>query len=95
MSLTFTLTGKASTLSTNFFPPITLDGEWEVGLLNFEAYNSIHNLINGEVTIRQDITKSFVNRHAQESIESKFLNTEAAKEGGKSFQNSDHKFSRW
>jgi hypothetical protein len=38
MSLTFTLTGRTS---ADYFPPISLDGEWVVGLLGFETYNSI------------------------------------------------------
>lgn len=61
MSLTFTLTGKSSTLSTNFFPPIELDGEWEIGLLNFEAYNTIPNLMKGEVWSKLDVTKDLEN----------------------------------
>lgn len=46
MSLTFTLTGKSSTLSVDYFPPIELDagGEYEIGLLSFETYNSIPNV---------------------------------------------------
>lgn len=44
MSLTFTLTGRTSELSADHFPPIPLDGEWVVGLLGFETYNSIPNI---------------------------------------------------
>jgi hypothetical protein len=44
MSLTFTLTGKTSELSADHFPPISLEGEWVVGLLGFETYNSIPNI---------------------------------------------------
>lgn len=46
MSLTFTLSGRSSILSTQFYPPIDLeDGvDYSLGLINFEAYNSIPNI---------------------------------------------------
>lgn len=45
MSLTFTLTGKSSVLSTSFFPAIDLnDGNYELGLMAFETYNTIPNV---------------------------------------------------
>ena len=44
MSLTFTLTGRTSELCADHFPPISLEGEWVVGLLGFETYNSIPNI---------------------------------------------------
>lgn len=53
MSLTFTLTGTASTLTTTLFPAIPLDGEWEVGLLNFESYNSIPNITKGAIFVKE------------------------------------------
>lgn len=53
MSLTFTLTGTVSTLTTTFFPTISLEGEWEVGLLNFESYNSIPNITKGSIYVKE------------------------------------------
>lgn len=45
MSMTFTLTGKSSTLAVNFFPSIDLsDGDYELGLTNFETYHTIPNV---------------------------------------------------
>lgn len=46
MSLTFTFTGTESTLSADFFPALELDSDstWEIGLLNFESFNSIPNV---------------------------------------------------
>lgn len=56
MSTIFTLTGIDDTLSADFNPPIFLDegSEYVLGLLNFETYNSIHNVTedNNEFTIR-------------------------------------------
>lgn len=47
-SLTFTLTNNSSTLSYNFNPPIYLDEdssvEYEIGLANFDTFNSIPNV---------------------------------------------------
>jgi len=61
MSLTLTFTGNTSVLTTDFFPPIHLNGEnWSCGLLNFEAYNSIPNvddtnncihIVEGKITV--------------------------------------------
>lgn len=46
MSLTFTLTGQSSLLTYNFNPPIYLDDdmEYEIGLANFDTFNSIPNI---------------------------------------------------
>lgn len=45
MSLTFTLTGKSSSLAANYFPAIDLnDGNYELGLMAFETYNTIPNV---------------------------------------------------
>lgn len=46
MSFTFTLTGKSSELNYDFNPPIYLDDdiEYELGLVNFDTYNSIPNI---------------------------------------------------
>lgn len=45
-SYTFTLTGKSSELSCNFNPPIFLNESrnYELSLLNFDAFNSIANV---------------------------------------------------
>lgn len=51
MSFTFTLSGNSSVLSSQFFPPISLKGEWEIGLLNLETFNSIPNLYQCIVTV--------------------------------------------
>lgn len=51
MSFTFTLSGCSSTLQSQFFPPLCLHGEWEVGLLNLETYNSIPNIKNGDFLV--------------------------------------------
>lgn len=46
MSTIFTLSGKKSTLSADFNPPIYLDddSEYVLGLLSFETYNTIPNI---------------------------------------------------
>lgn len=45
MSLTFTLTGKKSVLSVQYFPPIDIsDGDYELGLIDFETFNTIPNI---------------------------------------------------
>lgn len=46
MSFTFTLTGNSSELNYDFNPPIYLedDIEYEIGLVNFDTYNSIPNI---------------------------------------------------
>lgn len=44
-SITLTLNGKSSELQAKYFPPIDLsDGNYECGLINLEAWNSIHNV---------------------------------------------------
>jgi hypothetical protein len=45
MSMTLTLTGRSSVLAANYFPAIDLsDGEYELGLTDFETYNTIPNV---------------------------------------------------
>lgn len=44
MSRTFTFSDTRSILSAEFFPPIELDGDYEIGLLSLETYNSIPNV---------------------------------------------------
>lgn len=45
MSYTFTLSGRDSILSTNIYPPITLDeGIYVLGLIDFVTYNTIPNV---------------------------------------------------
>lgn len=49
MSLTVALSGKSNVLSANFFPFIDLsDDDYEIGLLSFETYNTIPNIIKNE-----------------------------------------------
>lgn len=49
MSLTFTLKGRSSTLSANFYPPIQLDPRYNysIALVGFYTYNSIPNIEEG------------------------------------------------
>ena len=45
MSLSLTLTGRSSVLTVNYFPPLDLsDDSYELGLANFETYNTIPNV---------------------------------------------------
>ena len=45
MSLTFTLTGKSSILAASYYPAVDLsDGDYELGLTDFETYNTIPNI---------------------------------------------------
>lgn len=45
MSLTFTLTGKSSILSVSYFPAVDLsDGDYELGLTDFETYYTVPNV---------------------------------------------------
>jgi len=45
MSLTLTLTGKSSVLAVSYFPAIDLsDGDYELGLTDFETYHTIPNV---------------------------------------------------
>jgi len=45
MSLILTLTGKSNVLATTYFPAIDLsDDDYELGLMNFETYNTISNV---------------------------------------------------
>ena len=45
MSLTFTLTGKSSILAVSYFPALDLsDGDYELGLTDFETYYTIPNV---------------------------------------------------
>lgn len=45
MSFTLTLTGKSSALTVGYFPAIDLsDGDYELGLTNFETYHTIPNV---------------------------------------------------
>lgn len=45
MSLTLTLTGKSSILAVSYFPAIDLsDGDYELGLTDFETYHTIPNV---------------------------------------------------
>ena len=45
MSLTLTLIGTTSILTASYFPVLDLsNGEYELGLANFETYNAISNV---------------------------------------------------
>ena len=45
MLLTLTLSGKSSVVTVSYFPTIDLnDSEYELGLTNFETYNTIPNV---------------------------------------------------
>lgn len=46
MSYTFSITGKSTTLTQNYNPPIQLDqnASYEVALLNLETWNSLQNI---------------------------------------------------
>ena len=41
---TFTLSGRTSVLQAHYNPAIRLDGNYEIGLINFETYNAIPNV---------------------------------------------------
>jgi len=45
MSLILILTGKSNVLATTYFPAINLsDDDYDLGLMNFETYNTISNV---------------------------------------------------
>ena len=43
-SFTITLTGTEPELKSVFFPPIELDDDYVIGLVDFQSYNSIFNV---------------------------------------------------
>jgi len=43
-SFTITLTGNDPELKSVFFPPIELNGDYVIGLVDFQSYNSIFNV---------------------------------------------------
>src|SRR5436190_14230215 len=43
-SFTIACTGKSSILESKFFPPIQLDGKYQIGLKNLYTYNAIFNI---------------------------------------------------
>ncbi|EFN73383.1 hypothetical protein EAG_12508 [Camponotus floridanus] len=50
MSLILTLTGRSNVLTASYFPPLDLsDDDYELGLTNFETYNTIPNEIRYEL----------------------------------------------
>lgn len=49
MSFTLTLRNKSDQLRDDLFPPLT--GGWKVGLVYFEAFNTISNLPDTQITI--------------------------------------------
>ena len=44
MSFVLKLSGNTSVLKANYFPPIILDGEFEVAVISMETWNSIANI---------------------------------------------------
>jgi len=49
MSRKLTLIGKSSVLATTYFPAKDLsDDDYELGLMNFETYNTISNVSNNK-----------------------------------------------
>lgn len=46
MSYTVTLTGNSSVLHANFLPPLELDDFYTLGLLSFDTYNTIPNIVD-------------------------------------------------
>lgn len=66
-SITLTLTGKSSHLSTEFFPSIDLsDGDYECGLIDFISFNSIPNV---------DHTNNLFYFHGDDKPQSSIKNT--------------------
>lgn len=49
MSETFTLTGTGSYLSTNYYPPVALNADYEytLGLIGYWTYNALRNIYPG------------------------------------------------
>ena len=43
-SFTISFTGRTSILESVFNPPIDLDGEYQIALVDFQSYNSIYNV---------------------------------------------------
>ena len=43
-SFTISFTGRTSTLESVFNPPIDLEGQYQIGLVDFQSYNSIQNV---------------------------------------------------
>lgn len=81
MSLTLTLTGKNSTLSVNYFPPIDLsDGSYELGLIDFETFNTIPNInsTNNKFYFDNDVIEIPVGSYELDAI-SKYLRREIIK----------------
>lgn len=44
MSLTLTVSNNSSVLEANFFPPLVLDGSYDIGLVSFLSFNTIPNV---------------------------------------------------
>lgn len=44
MSITITLSGQSASLNADFFPPINTDGDWELGLVDFETFHVMPNI---------------------------------------------------
>jgi len=44
MMFSILLTSNTSDFTTSIYPPIQLDEDWQVGLMNFSVYNNIQNI---------------------------------------------------
>lgn len=78
MSRTFTLTGRNSSLCSNYSPPISLgDVEYECALIDFQSYNSIPNVDddNNLFHIGDDIIKIPIGSYELQDI-ADFLESE-------------------
>src|SRR6266566_7084855 len=59
MSITLTLSGKKSVLHSYYYPPIDLGNDrWELGLVNFQTFNSIPNIDESNNTLHYGKGKS-------------------------------------
>lgn len=70
MSITLTLSGNKSTLTTEYFPPIVLDSNYVCGLVDFQTYNSIPNVdvMNNLFHLGNDVIKLPIGSYEIEDI---------------------------
>jgi len=64
MSITLTLTGTTSILVADYFPPITLDQDYQCGLISMDTCNSITN-VNVEYNLFH-IVKHEIEKYVQQ-----------------------------
>lgn len=60
MSYTVTVSGKSTELTANFNPAIHLDNKYEIGLLNFESFNSIPNFDESNNRLYYGIANNYI-----------------------------------